>query len=145
MAIEELVLRGSGLVPDFKELQFEGSPTYRFPFHCISQKSLYLPKITISATHQFFQSELLDPKLPIMEHDFRTRLDGREASGNFVFMKNYCLNPRSHRKRENVQLGCVLARSWTEHRAVRSERDLLRDKIREVGRGLSLADTQTGR
>jgi hypothetical protein len=109
MAIEELVLRGSGLVPDFKELQFEGSPTYRFPFHCISQKSLYLPKITISATHQFFQSELLDPKLPIMEHDFRTRLDGREASGNFVFMKNCCLNPRSHRKRDNLQLGYALA------------------------------------
>jgi hypothetical protein len=32
-----------------------------------------------------------------------------------------------------------------ERRAARSERDPLRDKVREVGRGLSLADTQTGR
>lgn len=29
--------------------------------------------------------------------------------------------------------------------AAREGRDPLRDKIREVGRGLSLADTQTGR
>jgi hypothetical protein len=32
-----------------------------------------------------------------------------------------------------------------ERRAAPSERDPLRDKVREVGRGLSLADTQTGR
>jgi hypothetical protein len=67
---------------------------------------------------------------------------GRGACGAVT---QACLDPGSRRKRENVQLGCALARSWTERRAVRSERDLLRDKIREVGRGLSLADTQTGR
>ena len=37
---------------------------------------------------------------------------------------------------------CTLSPAGSLHS---SRRDPLRDKIREVGRGLSLADTQTGR
>jgi hypothetical protein len=51
------------------------------------------------------------------------------------------------RKRKNLQLA-LHAHTHTHSRlqlALHAQRDPLRDEILEVGRGLSLADTQTGR
>jgi hypothetical protein len=52
--------------------------------------------------------------------------------------------------RSRLQLGCTLTPAACAARsrlqlALHARRDPFRDKIREVGRGLSLADTQTGR
>jgi hypothetical protein len=52
-----------------------------------------------------------------------------------------CLDPRSSEAQEPA---ARTARSRLEL-ALHAQRDPLRDEIRDVGRGLSLADTQTGR
>jgi hypothetical protein len=54
------------------------------------------------------------------------------------------------RKRKNLQFAlhahaCSLAARSRLQLALHAQRDPLRDEMREVGRGLSLADTQTGR
>ena len=56
-----------------------------------------------------------------------------------------CLVPRSHRNAGLQPLLHAHVIREEERRAARSERDPLRGKVREVGRGLSLAVTQTGR
>ncbi len=58
---------------------------------------------------------------------------------------SHCLDPRGHgsaRTCGTCSSTCTLSPAGLLHS---SRRDPLRDKIREVGRGLSLADTQTGR
>ena len=53
-----------------------------------------------------------------------------------------CLDPRGHGSAKTCSSTCTLSPACLLHS---SRRDPLRDKIREVGMGLSLADTQTGR
>jgi hypothetical protein len=52
-----------------------------------------------------------------------------------------CLDQRRHGSARTCSLHCTLTPAAWLH----ARRDPFRDKIREVGRGLSLADTQTGR
>ncbi len=55
----------------------------------------------------------------------------------------FCLEPRVKTEAHKAcSLHCTLSSAGF---AAREGRDPLRDKIREVGRGLSLADAQTGR
>jgi len=58
-------------------------------------------------------------------------------------LKNvFVLHPRGPGSARTCSSTCTLSPAGSLHS---SRRDPLRDKIREVGRGLSLADTQTGR
>ena len=52
------------------------------------------------------------------------------------------MHPRVHGSANTCNSTCTLSPAGSLHSL---RRDPLRDKIREVGRGLSLADTQTGR
>jgi hypothetical protein len=61
-----------------------------------------------------------------------------------------CLDQRRHGSARTCSLHCTLTPAACAARsrlqlALHARRDPFRDKIREVGRGLSLADTQTGR
>jgi ParB-like chromosome segregation protein Spo0J len=60
---------------------------------------------------------------------------------NFLYSRHLCLEPRTAEAQERAARS---ARSRLQL-ALHAQRDPLRDEIREVSRGLSLADTQTGR